>query len=94
MLETILFVTAIVIAVVVVCDRVVAQFFAKKIDEKDLSPAERDLRDKATELEKLELEYEVSQELGQTEEDLKELADKIVLAREEVDKADKDVGDS
>jgi len=88
MLERILLWTGIATASVFICDRIIAKLYAQKPPESELSPAERRLRDKISELEKLELEYEIFQELGQGEEELKDLASKIAQARSEVEQSE------
>ena len=92
MLERILLWTGIGAAAVFICDCVVARLFAQKPNEEELSPDERHLQDKISELEKLELEYEIFQELGRSDEDLKDLAHKITVVRNEVDQSEERFG--
>ena len=89
MLDRILLWTGAGAAVLLICNRIIAKLFASKPTDEELSPAERRLQDKISELEKLELEYEIFQDLGRSDEELKDLASKIVLVRNEVEQSEK-----
>lgn len=68
-------------------NRITARLCIKEVPDEELSQAEEALLDKVHELQKLELELELSDKLGQNRESLKNLTERIVQTINEIERA-------